>query len=146
MSIHLIKKNKDIIKDIDLLEENTLKGIIKEILKKENKKLGEINIIIQTDKEELKINKKYLKHDYYTDVIAFQYNKKNIINGDIFISIEKVKRNAKEYNEELRKELSRVIIHGILHLIGYNDKEKSEKYLMKEKEDLYLKKLYERGV
>jgi rRNA maturation RNase YbeY len=137
LKIHLIKtidlKNKK-----ELLKEKKIKDLIKSILKYENKKLGEINIILQSDKEELSINKKFLKHNYYTDVIAFKYNRKSIVSGDIFISVDNVKRNAKKYNEEMKKELLRVIIHGILHLIGYDDKEKREKEIMSEKEEFYL--------
>ena len=88
----------------------------------------------------LEINKQYLKHDYYTDVITFDYSENDKISGDIFISIDRVVDNSKKYSEKKNTEIRRVIIHGILHLIGYNDKLDDEKKIMTEKENYYLKK------
>jgi probable rRNA maturation factor len=87
----------------------------------------------------LKINQKYLKHDYYTDVITFDYSNQKEINGDILISVEQVTLNSKKYNESKLDELYRVMAHGLLHLIGYNDKNKKDKKIMNEKESFYLK-------
>lgn len=141
MSIQILNNNSDLKTINNILDKKKIKILIEKILDIENKKLGEINIILQSDKEEIKINRKYLKHNYYTDVIAFQYNKKDFINGDIFISTESVKKNAYRYNVNFNNELLRVIIHGILHLIGYNDKNEDEIKVMKEKENNYLKLL-----
>jgi rRNA maturation RNase YbeY len=84
------------------------------------------------------MNKQYLEHDYYTDVITFNYVENNIISGDLFISYERIKENAENYNTEIKRELIRVVFHGILHLVGYNDKTDAEKKIMREKEDFYL--------
>ncbi|MBN2482164.1 MAG: rRNA maturation RNase YbeY [Bacteroidales bacterium] len=112
---------------------------IKSTLESENKRLGEIQIVITNDNHLQEINKIYLKHDYFTDVIAFGDNRKNIIYGEIYISYECIERNAKRYSVNLLKELLRVIIHGVLHLAGYNDKSYKEKIEMKEKEEYYLR-------
>ncbi len=138
MKIRIINKSSDINIIRRIIKENDIRLLIKNILKDEDKRLGEINIILQSDKEELEINKKFLKHNYYTDVIAFQYNKKDIIKGDIFISIENVRKNAISYNEDIKIELLRVIIHGVLHLIGYSDKNDREKKIMRKRENKYL--------
>jgi len=108
----------------------------------ENYTAGEINIIVTSDKKLIKINNEFLKHNYYTDVISFSYNNDKIVNGEVYISLETVKRNAINYGVSLRKELIRVIIHGILHLCGYKDIITEEKNIMIEKEDIWLKTIY----
>ena len=112
---------------------------ITETIKKENKFPGEINIVFCSDDYLLSVNEKYLKHNYYTDVITFNYVENNIIKGDVFISTERVKENEGRYNN--KNEVYRVIIHGILHLIGYNDKTKEQENEIREKEDFYLEVL-----
>ena len=107
------------------------------------KLVGDINIIFCSDDYLYEMNKIYLNHDYYTDVITFPYNIGNKIEGDIFISIDRVKDNAQIYSTTFDNELSRVIIHGILHLIGFNDKSEEEQKQMREQEDICLKKLNE---
>ena len=106
----------------------------------EKKKAGEISFIFCSDEYLLKINKEHLDHDYYTDVITFDYVVDDEISGDIFISIDRIEENAKEYNVSFKDELNRIMIHGVLHLLGYKDKEKDEKELMTKKEDEYLSK------
>ena len=118
-----------------------LKNWIKNTVKEEGFSIGEINIIFTSDDYLLEINQKFLSHDYYTDVITFDYSDNKKISGDIFISIDRVKENAEKYKEKFFDELNRVIIHGILHLLGYKDKTSNEKHLMRKKEDFYLKKL-----
>lgn len=115
-----------------------LKSCIKEIINRENFNLGNISIIFCSDDYLLQINQKYLNHDYFTDIITFNYNEKKIISGDIFISIDRVGENAKEFSTDFSSELYRVIFHGILHLVGYDDIADSEKLLMREKEDFYI--------
>lgn len=100
--------------------------------------MGDLTFILCSDKYLLKINIEYLQHDYFTDIITFNYVDGKLISGDLFISIERVKENSEEFNTSLYKELYRVIFHGVLHLIGYNDKTVDEKNVMREKEDLYL--------
>jgi rRNA maturation RNase YbeY len=91
------------------------------------------------------LNKKYLKHDTLTDIITFPLGEdQGSICGDIFISIDRVKDNAKKYNQRTQQEIRRVIIHGILHLIGYKDKSKKESELMRDKEEFYLSELIEK--
>jgi probable rRNA maturation factor len=105
----------------------------------EGKKVGKISFTFVDDNELVEINKKYLFHSYKTDIITFDYSFLDTVNGDIYISIDTVKRNWKEFHSLTYKmELYRIIVHGVLHLIGYNDKEYSEKLIMREKEDKYL--------
>jgi probable rRNA maturation factor len=113
--------------------------IVRHILKCEEKKLGEISIIFTNNETILLINNNYLKHNYYTDVIAFNNNKREHIFGEIYISIDQVKINAEIYSTSIISELTRVIIHGVLHLIGYNDKSTNELVIMKEREEHYLR-------
>ena len=115
-----------------------LKSWLKEVLERENKKPGEINIVFTTDDYLREINMKYLSRDYYTDVITFDYSRKNEISGDIYISIERVEENALKYNEKKSNEILRVMVHGLLHLIGYKDNKKEEKLKMQRMEDRYL--------
>jgi rRNA maturation RNase YbeY len=112
--------------------------VIKDIFRNEKKQLGEISIIFTGNTTILSLNQLYLKHSYYTDVIAFGNNVKGICFGDIFISVEQVARNAEKYHTPFSEELFRVIIHGVLHLIGYNDKTEKEKKLMLSLEEKYL--------
>ena len=120
------------------LNRNHIYIAIKNLIYKELKILGDISIILCSDKYLLNMNIEYLQHNYYTDIITFNYVEGNKISGDLFISIERVIENSKEFNTSWIKELYRVIFHGVLHLIGYNDKTADEKKVMREKEDLYL--------
>ena len=99
---------------------------------------GDINIVFCDDDYLLTINKNYLNHDYYTDIISFDYSLNKTISGDLFISITRVKENAKKLNIEFINELYRVIVHGVLHLCGFNDKTDEEKQIMRLKEDEML--------
>lgn len=104
----------------------------------ESKKIGDINLIFCSDDYLLEVNRKYLDHDYYTDIITFDYCVDDEINGDLFISIDRVLENAKKHTTAFSNELNRVVVHGVLHLIGYGDKSPDEKSLMTSKEDFYL--------
>lgn len=94
---------------------------LKMVAESEIKKLGAINIIFCSDNYILDVNMKYLQHDYFTDIITFDYCENNVLNGDLFISIDSVRDNAEFYNTDFAEELNRVMVHGILHLIGYDD-------------------------
>ena len=100
---------------------------------------GDINFVFETDEEVYRINVKYLNHDWYTDVISFDYNEENVINGDIIISIERVRENSEKLNLNYEDELRRVMIHGVLHLCGYDDKSTMERKNMRKLENKYLK-------
>jgi|SRR5436853_4081680 len=107
--------------------------------KKEKKPLEQLNVVFCSDKFLLGINKKFLKHNSLTDVITFHYNKKDApVEGEIFISVERVKNNSKKFNASFRDELHRVIIHGVLHLCGYSDKTPRAKSAIRRKEDSRL--------
>ena len=100
--------------------------------------LGELSIIFCCDEYLLDINKKHLNHDFYTDIITFNYNVEKKLNGDLFISVDRVKDNAILFKENFNVELFRVIIHGVLHLCGFNDKTIDEQKEMRSKENHYL--------
>tara|TARA_B100001142_G_C13894789_1_gene485489 strand:+ start:85 stop:498 length:414 start_codon:yes stop_codon:yes gene_type:complete len=124
-----------------LQNQGELQRWIKKVITSENKEIGEINYIFCSDEHLLERNIKYLDHDTLTDIITFNYCKGKIITSDIMISIDRVKENSTIFDNSFSEELHRVMIHGILHLIGYDDKTEKEKKLMKEKENFYLKKL-----
>ena len=111
---------------------------LKTVAGSEMKKLGNINIIFCSDNYILEVNLKYLQHDYFTDIITFDYCEKDILNGDLFISIESVKDNAEHYGTEFENELCWVMVHGLLHLIGYDDHTPEDIAVMRSKEDYYL--------
>jgi rRNA maturation RNase YbeY len=104
-------------------------------------KLGQINFVFTSDEEVLKANKQFLKHQTYTDIITFDYCNWNTVNGDILISIERVVENAKKFKTTFDNELNRVMIHGVLHLCGYKDKNKNDATLMRKKENAALRLL-----
>lgn len=114
------------------------KDWLKKVVHCEEKKIGEVVYIFCTDDYLLEKNTLFLNKNELTDVIAFDYSMKNKISGDIFISLDRVKENATIFNEKFFTELDRVMVHGLLHLLGYRDKTKKEKDLMKIKEDFYL--------
>ena len=97
-------------------------------------KPGPINFIYCSDDDLLKVNQEYLGHDFYTDIITFQYEAAPMISGDIYISVDRVLDNAKTFKEQFPREMKRVMIHGVLHLLGYQDKTEEEKIEMRSKE------------
>lgn len=125
--------------DFKISNEDAYSHWITSVLKSEGKEEGEISYIFCDDEYLLNVNKQYLEHDYYTDVISFDYTIGNEISGDIFISIERVLDNAKTYNVSFENELQRVIIHGVLHFCGYKDKTEIDETLMRNKEEEKIK-------
>lgn len=122
-----------------LKEKRKRKTWLKNIAEAENHKISDLNYIFCSDEYLLNINVEYLDHDTYTDIITFDNSEEeNIIEGDIFISIDRVKENSKTLNVEEEKELSRVISHGLFHLLGYKDKSKEEANLMRNKEEFAI--------
>ncbi len=120
------------------LKKSVLKKQIISLIDKEFKKPGNVNVVFCSDNYLLEMNKKYLEHDYFTDIITFDYVENNIISGDLFISIDRVKDNAEQFNTTFLNELMRVVFHGVLHLAGYKDKTTPDQQLMREKENFYL--------
>lgn len=108
------------------------------VAQSEIRKIGDINIIFCSDNYILDVNMRYLQHDYFTDIITFDYCNDNILSGDLFISIDTVRENSEFYGTEFEEELNRVIVHGILHLIGYDDHKDEDIRTMRAKENYYL--------
>ncbi len=104
----------------------------------ENRQLREISYVFCTDAYLLKINQDHLNHNTYTDIITFDYSEGNLISSEIYISVDRVKENAQSFNVTMKTELHRVLIHGVLHLIGYKDKTNPEADVMRAKENFYL--------
>ena len=117
--------------------------LVSVVMKSENIKSAEILLIFTTDNILMELKKKYFNQEHYTDVIAFRLNDYNEdkVEGEIYISVPQVRKNAKQYNQAFNKELSRIIIHGSLHLLNYKDKTPQEKIKMTEKEDYFLNKI-----
>lgn len=113
---------------------------LQDIIVSEQKKIGEINCIFCDDEYILKVNQDYLQHDYYTDIITFDYVKGKTISGEIFVSLQRISDNASILSKDYEDELRRVLAHGILHLCGYKDKSEEEEREMRNKEDYYLNK------
>lgn len=128
---------------VSLRNRTYLKAFIALLFKKEGKQLESLNYVFCTDKELLKINRQYLKHDFYTDIITFELSpvKTNVL-GEIYISVDRVKDNAKQLGEPFHNELHRVIFHGALHLCGYADRTKNEKEQMRLLENYCLKNYF----
>lgn len=111
---------------------------LKNVAKTESRVLGQINIIFCSDPYILDVNQKYLGHDYYTDIITFDYCEDNVLSGDLFISVDTVRDNSEFYKTDFEVELNRVIVHGLLHLIGYDDHKDDDIKMMRSKEEEYL--------
>ena len=134
MEIYFHKENVE----TEVKEKERIRKWIEATLSSEGKEGETINIILTSNSIIKSLNKKYLRRNYTTDIIAFNYNRGNIISGDLFLNPDTIKKNAGKYKTKFAEEILRVIIHGILHLIGYNDKSVEEKMEMREKENLYL--------
>jgi rRNA maturation RNase YbeY len=125
-------------KGFSLRNRGTLKDFIEKIFKKEKNLLGSINYIFCSDKKLLEINKTYLKHNFYTDIISFDLSSGPKKIAEIYISVDRVRENAKSLGVSLNNELHRVIFHGALHICGYKDKTNKDRAVMRSKEDHYL--------
>lgn len=124
------------IKEFDI--ENYITEGLESLIKNEGKKTGDIQYIFCDDEYLLKVNQDYLQHDYYTDIITFDYVKGKTINGDIFISLQRIEDNTKLLSTSYEDEFKRVLCHGLLHLCGYKDKTDEEQKVMRSKEDFYI--------
>jgi len=128
------------------IQEKILILHLNSLIENELSNVGEISIIFCSDEYLLEMNKTYLQHDYYTDIITFDYVEGNVISGDLFISLDRVKENAQKFDTRLLKELYRVVFHGTLHLVGYKDKSEDEQKQMREKENYYLSEVDFKGM
>lgn len=124
--------------DYKLKKKKKVRSWLKELAKIEDKNIEELNYIFCSDDYLLKVNKEHLDHDFYTDVITFDYCENNLISGDIFISIDRVKENATSFGKTFKNELRRVMAHGLLHLMEYKDKNEVDKAIMRKMEDFAL--------
>ena len=137
-SINFINQTEEF--DFNLINKSKISKWVEKIIMQYNKEIGEINYVFLSDDDLLNYNKKYLNHNDLTDVITFNYCEKNIISGEILISAERVKENSKTYKNNKKNtpfidELNRVMIHGVLHLLGFKDKTKEDKIIMRKKEE-----------
>lgn|ERR1035437_2641366 len=123
------------------LQKQKINRWIKETATEYGKKTGDIAYVFCSDERILEVNKQYLNHDYYTDIITFDYSEGQIISGDIFISVDTVKTNAEEFDVTFEQELNRILIHGILHLCGQNDNTPQLRLEMTHKENLAIERL-----
>lgn len=111
---------------------------LRRVVASHGRRLGEVNYVFCNDEEILEVNRRYLQHDYYTDIITFDYDEGDVLNGDLVISLDTVRSNAEQLGKDYYEELHRVIIHGILHLCGINDKGPGEREIMEENENKAL--------
>jgi probable rRNA maturation factor len=116
-----------------------IKKLIEKVIRNEKKVSGDLNFILTNDKRIKEINMEFLKHNFYTDVISFNYSSKIVVNGEVYISVDTVKMNALNYKVSYNLEFVRVIVHGVLHLCGYEDKSKEGKRRIQNLEDYWLK-------
>lgn len=121
--------------DFELSDETAISEWLSNVIISESKKEGDINYIFCDDEYLHKINVEYLDHDTLTDIISFDYSVGNELHGDIFVSVERVADNAKDFNVSFDEELKRVLVHGILHYAGYKDKSEQDELKMRQKED-----------
>lgn len=129
-------------KSIILKERTGLKLFLQKIFRKERVRLKSLNYIFCSDKRLLTINRQFLQHDYLTDIITFQLSETGPVEAEIYISIDRVRENAKKLGVTLKSELHRVIFHGVLHLCGYGDKEIEQEKIMRKMEDLYINQYF----
>jgi len=129
-------------KGFSLENRNTLKAQVESLFRKEGKALESLNYIFCTDERLLEINRQYLRHDYYTDIITFDLSAGPATLGEIYISIDRVRDNALQLGTNFKAELHRVIFHGALHLCGYGDKKKEEAQIMRSREDYWISRYF----
>lgn len=124
--------------DVDAPDFSHIEDWFQKVVEEEEKTLAELSIVLGSDEWLLEQNIRFLDHDFYTDIITFDYCVHDIVSGDLLISLDRVDENAKDYNVSRETELNRVLVHGLLHLCGYGDKTAKEIEIMRKKEDYYL--------
>lgn len=129
---------------VSLAERKRLRTFLEHLFQKEGKQAASLSIVFCSDEYLLKINRDFLQHDYYTDIITFDLSdaRSDLITGEIYISVNTVRKNARRFQTPMFRELHRVIFHGVLHLCGYMDKTKKQQEIMRSKEDEYLQSYY----
>jgi probable rRNA maturation factor len=132
------------VEEVPGLEPELLFLWLSDSIKNEGFECGDINLILCSDEHLLEVNQTFLNHDYYTDIVTFDYSFGSLLSGDLFISLDRVLDNSTQYNESFLTELRRVCVHGILHLCGFKDKTTDEEKLMRSKEEFYLNKYVSR--
>jgi probable rRNA maturation factor len=132
------------VEEVPGLEPELLFLWLSDSIKNEGFDCGDINLIFCSDEHLLEVNQTFLNHDYYTDIVTFDYSFGSLLSGDLFISLDRVLDNSTQYNESFLTELRRVCVHGILHLCGFKDKTTDEEKLMRSKEEFYLNKYVSR--
>ena len=130
MAVSFVSETK-----FNLKDKLKVKAWIKAVIEKEGSKQGTISYVFCSDEKILEVNKQFLNHDFYTDIITFDYVEDEKINGDIYISVDRVEDNANQFEASFEDELHRVIIHGVLHLLGYKDHNPKDEKLMRSKEN-----------
>lgn len=128
--------------NITLNNRSQLKAFIEQLFRSEKRKLSSLQYIFCTDEYLLEINRQYLQHDFYTDIVSFELSDTAATEGEIYISVDRVRENAGFLGKTIKEELHRVIFHGALHLCGYKDKLKKDQLEMREKEDRYLQEYF----
>ena len=127
------------LKGFNLENSSQFQTWLKNVIKLEGKKTGDINYLFMSDDDLLVINRQYLQHDFFTDIVTFPLSESNeIISGEIYVSVDRIKDNAEQNGVKFENELKRVIVHGVLHLLGYDDHTDDEKTMMRQKEDYYI--------
>lgn len=129
------------IESLDIFNYSVVEKWVLDSVNNEGLEIGDLTFVFMSDEELLDYNRRFLDHDYYTDVITFDNSKRKVINGDILISWERILDNANSMNIDYLSEFLRVIIHGVLHLCGYKDKEEKDIIIMREKENFYLNRV-----
>ncbi|MDO5510605.1 MAG: rRNA maturation RNase YbeY [Weeksellaceae bacterium] len=124
--------------DFQLDDQAFFSDWIAAVIELEQGEVGNINFVFCDDEYLLEINQRHLQHDYYTDIITFDYSEENCISGDLFISVDRVADNAFTYEVDFEQELSRAMVHGVLHMLGYDDSSEEDIALIRSKEDEYL--------
>ena len=137
MSIYFHKEDRD----VPLFNKIKVVSVVKDFCSEREMMAGDINFIYCSDEYLLEMNKNFLNHDFYTDVITFNNNEGNIVSGDIFMSRDRIEENAVNFESEVEDEFIRVCAHGLLHLLGMNDAGEEEKAKMREQEDIFIKRV-----
>lgn len=135
MAVHFFSADRP----IPLRDRNRLKAFLNSLVRKEGRRLDDLNVIFCSDEYLLQVNRQYLNHDYYTDIITFDITEvPGKLSGEMYISTDRVRENARQLGQPLSREMHRVIFHGVLHLCGYSDKTRTHQLTMRQREDHYL--------